>query len=44
MDSLQSDVMTHFTGPIQVFKEYWRNPGATEKEFTRDGWCVAQTP
>ncbi|KAH7325543.1 AMP-binding enzyme [Stachybotrys elegans] len=24
-------------GPT-VFSEYWRNPAATKKEFTRDGW------
>lgn len=24
-------------GPT-IFSEYWRNPAATEKEFTRDGW------
>lgn len=24
-------------GPT-IFKEYWRNPAATEKEFTPDGW------
>jgi malonyl-CoA/methylmalonyl-CoA synthetase len=24
-------------GPT-VFKEYWQNPAATEKEFTHDGW------
>ena len=26
-------------GP-SVFKEYWRNPEATEKEFTNDGWFI----
>ncbi|EME48345.1 hypothetical protein DOTSEDRAFT_18891 [Dothistroma septosporum NZE10] len=27
----------HLRGPT-IFREYWRNPEATEKEFTEDGW------
>ncbi|SMQ50533.1 unnamed protein product [Zymoseptoria tritici ST99CH_3D7] len=27
----------HLRGPT-IFKEYWRNPEATAKEFTEDGW------
>lgn len=27
----------HLRGPT-IFQEYWRNPAATKKEFTDDGW------
>jgi long-subunit acyl-CoA synthetase (AMP-forming) len=29
-------------GP-NVFREYWRNPEATEETFTEDGWLLTPT-
>lgn len=42
-NSSQLDKCKGLTGNLQikgknVFKEYWRKPESTKKEFTEDGW------
>jgi malonyl-CoA/methylmalonyl-CoA synthetase len=36
-DGITGDLL--IKGP-SVFKEYWKNPEATKKEFTHDGWFI----
>lgn len=43
MDSEKHDSNEGYSGDLQikgnnVFKEYWRKPESTKKEFTEDGW------
>lgn len=43
VDSVKHDSNKDFSGDLQikgnnVFKEYWRKPESTKKEFTEDGW------
>jgi len=42
-NSVKHDSIEGYSGDLQikgknVFKEYWRKPESTKKEFTEDGW------
>lgn len=43
VNSVKCDSIEGYSGDLQingknVFKEYWRKPESTKKEFTEDGW------